>query len=73
MFRTETQGTDIQNILDVKPSPMLAVAREAVNVWQLDNPQASKLDCEAWLREMWATGCGAEWEKMAANKTKRKR
>jgi hypothetical protein len=31
----------------------LATILQAVNVWQLDNPEGSREECEEWLKKRW--------------------
>ncbi|WVW83021.1 hypothetical protein I302_105037 [Kwoniella bestiolae CBS 10118] len=56
-------GTELQKLLSISPSPLLQTIRQALNIWQLDHPQGTKEECEVWLKEMWEGQGRAEWEK----------
>lgn len=56
------QGNAIKTILQIKPSPILAFIRQAVNEWQLDNPEGTREEAEAWLLERWQGDERAVWE-----------
>ncbi|WWD01331.1 hypothetical protein V866_008274 [Kwoniella sp. B9012] len=56
-------GTELQQLLSISPSPLLQTIRQALNVWQLDHPEGTKEECEVWLKGMWEGEGRAEWEK----------
>jgi tRNA nucleotidyltransferase (CCA-adding enzyme) len=58
----DCQGHEIQSLLDIRPSPLFNVIRRAVNEWQLEHPEATKADAEAWLKEQWEGSGRADWE-----------
>nr|KIR84649.1 tRNA adenylyltransferase [Cryptococcus tetragattii IND107] len=56
-------GNDIQQLLSIPPSSLITTIRQSLNAFQLDNPLATKEECEKWLTSMWE-GEGRElWEK----------
>nr|XP_031862773.1 uncharacterized protein CI109_001785 [Kwoniella shandongensis]KAA5529845.1 hypothetical protein CI109_001785 [Kwoniella shandongensis] len=55
-------GTEMQSLLSIKPSPLLNTIRQAINVWQLDHPEGTKEECEGWLKNQWEGEGRAEWE-----------
>ncbi|WWC90000.1 uncharacterized protein L201_004930 [Kwoniella dendrophila CBS 6074] len=56
-------GTELQQLLSISPSPLLTTIRSGLNVWQLDNPQGTREQCEIWLKQMWEGEGRIEWEK----------
>lgn len=42
-------GKEINTVLEMKASALTGVILQKVIGWQLDNPEASKEDCKAWL------------------------
>lgn len=70
-------GTRLQQLLQITPSPMLQAILRDVNIWQLDHPEATQDECVEWLESMWRGEGRAEWEKSLHKKTakgeKRKR
>ncbi|WWD15947.1 hypothetical protein CI109_100371 [Kwoniella shandongensis] len=58
----DVQGTEMQSLLSIKPSPLLNTIRQAINVWQLDHPEGTKEECEGWLKNQWEGEGRAEWE-----------
>lgn len=78
---TLAQGKQLQALLNLKPSQLIQVILQAVNVWLLDNPQATQADCEAWVRSMWEGEGKTYWESLVpapvvkekAEKQKKKR
>ncbi|WWC69407.1 uncharacterized protein I206_103346 [Kwoniella pini CBS 10737] len=61
-------GTELQQLLSISPSPLLQTIRQALNVWQLDHPEGSKEECEAWLQHQWNGEGRAEWESKSQTK-----
>ncbi|KAK8869780.1 hypothetical protein IAR55_000348 [Kwoniella newhampshirensis] len=65
MFPDDVQGTEIQNLLSIKPSPLLHTIRQAINVWQLDHAEGTKEECQAWLLAQWTGESRTEWERVS--------
>ncbi len=63
--RADRQGTELQKALNIRPSRLLFAILNAINVWQLDNPTASRGDCLEWVHEMWRGEGRAQWEAAA--------
>ncbi|WWC61070.1 uncharacterized protein I303_103648 [Kwoniella dejecticola CBS 10117] len=55
-------GTELQALLSITPSPLLQTIRQALNIWQLDHPEGNKEECEVWLKQQWEGQGRAEWE-----------
>ncbi|WVQ98759.1 hypothetical protein IAU59_005890 [Kwoniella sp. CBS 9459] len=55
-------GTEMQQLLSIRPSPLFQTIRQALNAWQLDHPECGKEDAEAWLKQMWEGQGREEWE-----------
>ncbi|WVF72182.1 hypothetical protein IAT40_006994 [Kwoniella sp. CBS 6097] len=55
-------GTEMQQLLSIRPSPLFQTIRQALNAWQLDHPEYGKEDAEAWLKQMWEGQGREEWE-----------
>ncbi|KAL1406876.1 CCA tRNA nucleotidyltransferase, mitochondrial [Vanrija albida] len=68
-------GKEVLKLLDLKPSPLLKVLLDAVNVWQLDHPEGTKDQCAAWVLENWHGEGRAKWEAQVVtiNKTGKQR
>ncbi|WVQ78298.1 hypothetical protein IAT38_000383 [Cryptococcus sp. DSM 104549] len=58
-------GNEIQDILSLRPSRLLMIIREAINIWQLDHPEGTKEECVVWLKQQWDGAGKSEWEAMA--------
>jgi tRNA nucleotidyltransferase (CCA-adding enzyme) len=56
------QGRKLQQLLSIRPGPLLAVLAREINSWQLDHPGATADDCEAWVLEMWNGPGRMQWE-----------
>ncbi|OCF35478.1 tRNA adenylyltransferase [Kwoniella heveanensis CBS 569] len=55
-------GTEMQQLLSIRPSPLFQTIRQALNAWQLDHPESGKEDAEVWLKQMWEGEGREEWE-----------
>ncbi|WVQ71672.1 hypothetical protein IAR50_001212 [Cryptococcus sp. DSM 104548] len=55
----------LNTLLSVSPGPLITVVRQSLNLWQLDHPEATRDQAEAWLQSQWAGEHRAEWEKLA--------
>jgi len=69
----DLQGKELQSLLNIKPSRLLAVILDAINIWQLDHPEARKEQCISWVKETWGGERRTEWEASAAPPTGSKR
>nr|KIR50447.1 tRNA adenylyltransferase [Cryptococcus bacillisporus CA1280] len=56
-------GNDIQQLLSIPPSSLITTIRQSLNAFQLDNPLATKEECEKWLTSMWEGEGRDVWEK----------
>ncbi|WVO22021.1 uncharacterized protein IAS62_003341 [Cryptococcus decagattii] len=56
-------GNDIQQLLSIPPSSLITTIRQSLNAFQLDNPLATKEECEKWLTSMWEGEGRDLWEK----------
>lgn len=45
------QGDEIKNLLNAKPGPWMAKTKQRVLEWQLEFPEATKQQCEAYVLE----------------------
>uniref|UniRef100_A0A0W0G6N6 Poly A polymerase head domain-containing protein n=1 Tax=Moniliophthora roreri TaxID=221103 RepID=A0A0W0G6N6_MONRR len=50
-FNLDKVGREVVSILGAKPGPWTGQVLAKVVTWQLENPQGTKDDCIAWLRE----------------------
>ncbi|EIW69458.1 hypothetical protein TREMEDRAFT_68702 [Tremella mesenterica DSM 1558] len=66
-------GNEVQTLLNIRPSPTIQAVRVDMNKWQLDNPGATKRECEEWLLRMWASEQREKWEVKSPPAGKRKR
>lgn len=68
-------GKEVLKLLDLRPSPLLKVLLDAVNVWQLDHPSGTKEECAAWLLAEWNGEGRAKFEAsvVTINKTGKQR
>ncbi|TXT07280.1 hypothetical protein VHUM_03450 [Vanrija humicola] len=68
-------GKEVLKLLELKPSPLLKVLLDAVNVWQLDHPAGTKDECASWLLGEWQGEGRARFEAsvVTVNKTGKQR
>ncbi|ORX39900.1 putative tRNA adenylyltransferase [Kockovaella imperatae] len=64
-------GKRIQEVLSLKPGPILQIITENVVAWQLDHPGSTQTECEEWLRESWEGRKRVEWEATATVKKRK--
>lgn len=55
-------GKSLQKILETKPGPLFQVILRAINEWQLEYPEKTREDCEAWVLSEWNGDGRAKWE-----------
>lgn len=71
-------GKSLAKLLDTKPGPLFQVILRSINEWQLEYPEKSREDCEAWVLGEWNGEGRAKWESevpapVSKNKAKKRK